>query len=106
MEARKKWDLISIASIPLSMTLAASAGVGAVLPSMDAFVTEGIDKKQRGTVSSLFSSMRFIGVAVGPPISALLLRGSMSTLFFVIASTGLAGAHIAAFAIRPEHKTG
>lgn len=93
-----KWD--QTWWIVLMLTIA-SAGIGAALPSLDALITEGIDKKQRGTVTSLYSSMRFIGVAAGPPISALLMRGSMSTLFFVIATAGLAAALLAAFTIRP-----
>lgn len=81
-----------------------SAGIGAALPSLDALITEGIDKKQRGTVTSLYSSMRFIGVAAGPPVSALLMRNSMSSLFLVIAIASLGAALINAFAIRPGQK--
>ncbi|QMV44663.1 MFS transporter [Cohnella cholangitidis] len=80
----------------------ASAGIGAALPSLDALITEGIDKKQRGTVTSLYSSMRFIGVAAGPPVSALLMRGSASVLFIVIATSSLLAALINVFAIRPD----
>src|SRR5699024_5094502 len=43
-------------------------GIGIVLPCLDAFITSGIEKDQRGTVSSIYSSMRFIGVALGPPV--------------------------------------
>ncbi|BBI33741.1 MFS transporter [Cohnella abietis] len=96
-----KWEQTLWIVLLLSV---ASAGIGAALPSMDALITEGIDKKQRGTVTSLYSSMRFIGVAVGPPISALLMRGSMSTLFLVVAATGLVATLITAFAIRPGHR--
>jgi ACDE family multidrug resistance protein len=85
----------------VTMLAIASAGIGAALPSLDALITEGIGKKQRGTVTSLYSSMRFIGVAAGPPISALLMKGSMSTLFLVVASTGLVATLITGFAIRP-----
>jgi len=86
----------------VAMLALSSAGIGAALPSLDALLTEGIDKKQRGTVTSLYSSMRFIGVAAGPPVSALLMRGSMSALFLTTGATLLAAALINAFAIRPE----
>ncbi|RNB67258.1 hypothetical protein EDM52_22920 [Brevibacillus invocatus] len=36
------------------------------LPCLDAFITEGIKKEERGTISAIYSSMRFIGVALGP----------------------------------------
>jgi MFS transporter, ACDE family, multidrug resistance protein len=88
----------------VAMLAVMSAGIGAALPSLDALITEGIDKKQRGTVTSLYSSMRFIGVAAGPPVSALLMRGSMSTLFYVVASMGFTAALITAFAIRPGQR--
>lgn len=32
-----------------------SAGIGATLPCLDALITEGVDKKQRGTITALFS---------------------------------------------------
>ncbi|TFE22597.1 MFS transporter [Cohnella luojiensis] len=66
-----KWDQPWWVVLLLSF---ASTGIGAALSSFHALITEGIDKKQRGTVTSLYSSMRFIGVASGPPISALLMQ--------------------------------
>jgi ACDE family multidrug resistance protein len=96
-----KWDQTWWIVVMLAVM---SAGIGAALPSLDALITEGIDKRQRGTVTSLYSSMRFIGVAAGPPISALLMRGSMSTLFYVLAATAFTAALITAFAIRPGQR--
>ncbi|KGX89743.1 MFS transporter [Pontibacillus halophilus JSM 076056 = DSM 19796] len=49
-------------------------GIGIALPCLDAFITEGIPKEERGTITSLYSSMRFIGVALGPPIAALMMK--------------------------------
>lgn len=46
-------------------------GIGAVLPSMDAQITEGIERVNRGTTTSLYCSMRFIGVALGPKVVSL-----------------------------------
>ncbi|TVY02222.1 MFS transporter [Cohnella terricola] len=83
------------------MLAVGSSGIGAALPSLDALITEGIDKKQRGTVTSLYSSMRFIGVAAGPPVSALLMKGSMSALFYVSAGSLVVAVLINTFAIRP-----
>lgn len=59
-----------------------SAGIGATLPCLDALITEGVDKKQRGTITALFSSMRFIGVSLGPPVVSLLI-GSHHFLLLV-----------------------
>ncbi|MDH4618941.1 MFS transporter [Brevibacillus sp. AY1] len=41
-------------------------GIGVALPCLDAFITESIKKEERGTISAIYSSMRFIGVALGP----------------------------------------
>jgi len=40
------------------------AGIGCALPCMDSLITEGIEKNQRGTITSLYSSMRFVGVSL------------------------------------------
>ncbi|WP_078381313.1 MFS transporter [Sutcliffiella halmapala] len=59
-------------------------GIGIALPSLDALITEGIEKEERGTITSIYSSMRFIGVALGPPIVALLIKGSDNIMFYVL----------------------
>jgi ACDE family multidrug resistance protein len=85
----------------MSLLFATGLGIGIVLPCLDAMVTEGIDKKQRGTITSLYSSMRFIGVAAGPPVTSLLL-GKEAALFFTFAAiAGVAGLS-ALFAIKPK----
>lgn len=57
------------------------AGIGIVLPSSDALITEGIEKHLRGTITSLYSSMRFIGVSLGPPVMSLLMGAGHVTMF-------------------------
>lgn len=81
---------------------AASAGLGAALPCLDALLTEGIDKEQRGTVTSFYSSIRFLGVALGPPLAALLIGGSGQALFWTNAGCCLAACLIVLFAIKPS----
>jgi MFS transporter, ACDE family, multidrug resistance protein len=79
------------------------AGIGLVLPSLDALITEGIDKKQRGTITSLYSSMRFIGVAAGPLLASVMLDRER-LMFWSFASVSIASCVIALLAIRPEQK--
>ncbi|MFD0679821.1 MULTISPECIES: MFS transporter [unclassified Paenibacillus] len=76
-------------------------GVGAALPSLDALITEGIEKEQRGTITSLYSSMRFIGVAAGPPAASILMDISSRSLFYSVSGTGIVAALLALLAIRP-----
>ncbi|TJY40750.1 MFS transporter [Cohnella pontilimi] len=77
-------------------------GLGAALPCLDALLTESIGKEQRGTVTSIYSSMRFIGVASGPPAGALLMKSSMETLFFVLAASCALACLLVLFTIRPK----
>ncbi|MFC4617502.1 MFS transporter [Camelliibacillus cellulosilyticus] len=79
-------------------------GIGVALPTLDAFITIGIEKENRGTITSLYSSMRYIGVALGPPLFALMMKGSVRLMFLVAAATALAGAIFALLAIKPKAK--
>ena len=58
------------------------AGLGAILPSLDALITENIEKEQRGTITSFYSSARFLGVAVGPPLMSFFMKKNESYLFY------------------------
>ncbi|WCN39548.1 MFS transporter [Aneurinibacillus uraniidurans] len=81
-------------------------GIGAALPSLDALITEGFEKQERGTITSIYSSMRFIGVALGPPLFAILLTVSQKAVFFTATGVGILAALLSLFAVRPsESKT-
>ncbi|KEQ24464.1 MFS transporter [Paenibacillus tyrfis] len=76
-------------------------GIGIALPCLDALITEGIKKEQRGTVSAVYSSMRFIGVAAGPPFISVGIKWPSAVLFGLLAGTVLVGGFVALFAIKP-----
>ena len=86
----------------ISMFLIAGVGIGAGLPCLDALITEGVEKEERGTISSIYSSMRFIGVAAGPPIIALLLKESTHWIFILLGSLSILAAIVALVAIKPK----
>ncbi|MRN55615.1 MFS transporter [Paenibacillus monticola] len=77
-------------------------GIGVALPCMDALITEGIEKENRGTITSLYSSMRFIGVALGPPVVSLLMIRGHWVLFGTMAAVGLVGGLLTLFAVTPN----
>lgn len=58
----------------LVVTSIVGMAIGMLLPILDAIVTENIEKEERGTISSFYSSARFIGVAAGPPVMSLLMK--------------------------------
>ncbi|ANX12465.1 MFS transporter [Fictibacillus arsenicus] len=84
----------------------AGIGIGAALPCLDALITEGIDKEARGTITSIYSSMRFVGVALGPPIYAVLMQSSHEMVFYTSAGVSILAAIAAFFAIKPEKEKG
>ena len=89
----------------ISMFLISGVGIGAGLPSLDALITEGIEKKERGTITSIYSSMRFIGVAAGPPLIAVLMKQSNNWIFILLSSLSIIAAFVALMAIKPDKKS-
>ena len=83
----------------ISLLFLSGVGIGFVLPSLDALITEGIEKKQRGTITSLYSSSRFIGVALGPLIGSVMLD---RRLFYLSAGCALLSLVLVMFGIRPR----
>jgi ACDE family multidrug resistance protein len=86
----------------ISMFLISGVGIGLGLPCLDALITEGTEKKERGTISSLYSSMRFIGVAAGPPIIAMLMKHSNHWIFILLSGLSIIAAIVALLAIKPK----
>ncbi|RSL32356.1 MFS transporter [Salibacterium salarium] len=80
----------------------AGIGIGFSLPCLDALITEGIAKEERGSVTSFYSSMRFVGVAFGPPIIALMMKNASDFIYFGLAGISLLAALITFFAIKPS----
>jgi MFS transporter, ACDE family, multidrug resistance protein len=89
------WWMVALFSI-------AGIGIGMMLPCLDALITEGIEKKERGTVTSFYSSLRFIGVAIGPPLAALLMKRETSMFLFLLVALCFLASTITFVAIKPE----
>ena len=73
----------------LIVTSILGVAIGALLPVLDALITENIKKRQRGTISSFYSSARFIGVAAGPPVVSLVLDNFINGLYITFSVAGL-----------------
>lgn len=85
----------------ITMFLLSGIGIGMGLPCLDSLITEGVEKEERGTVTSLYSSMRFIGVAAGPPVIALLMRYPHHWIFITFSCTCLLTSFVVLKAIKP-----
>ena len=73
----------------LIVTSIVGIAIGALLPVLDAIITENIRKEERGTVSSFYSSARFIGVAAGPPIMSLVMKNYLNISYIIGGIIGL-----------------
>ncbi|RPF50372.1 MFS transporter [Aquisalibacillus elongatus] len=75
----------------LLITSAIGLAIGGLLPTLDAMITENIEKKERGTITSLYSAARFIGVAAGPPLISIFMKDSLAVATIM---SGILGATI------------
>lgn len=73
----------------LIVTSIMGIAIGAILPVLDAVITENIEKQERGTISSFYSSARFIGVAAGPPIMSLVMKDYLNMSYIGAGVLGL-----------------
>ncbi|RDW18876.1 MFS transporter [Oceanobacillus chungangensis] len=81
-----------------------SIGIGLSLPCLDTLITGGISKVERGTITSFYSSMRFLGVAAGPPLTALLIENASNHLYLIFAFLSMLAALLTFWAIKPEKR--
>lgn len=73
----------------VSFLVITGIGIGMTLPSLDALITEGIEKEHRGTITSIYSAMRFVGVAAGPPSYSYFITISEYTIYYVSGAVSL-----------------
>lgn len=73
----------------ISFLVLTGIGIGITLPSLDALITEGIEKEERGTITSIYSAMRFIGVAAGPPVYSFLMSVSEHLVYYISAGSSV-----------------
>jgi MFS transporter, ACDE family, multidrug resistance protein len=66
-----------------------SVGTGLVLPCINSFITGSVPSDRRGFVTSLYGSVRFMGVAIGPPVFSTLMEWSRTGMFLVTAGLTL-----------------
>lgn len=77
----------------------AGIGTGLTLPCLNTIITSSCEAEKRGLITSLYGSVRFFGVALGPPLFGLLMQ-NRSLMFWVSAALAGVAALLAAFLIR------
>jgi ACDE family multidrug resistance protein len=58
--------------ILLSISFVMGIGCGLILPCLNTLVTSAVGIQERGIITSLYGSVRFLGAAIGPPIFSAL----------------------------------
>jgi ACDE family multidrug resistance protein len=72
-----------------AVLVVSSIGTGLVLPCINSLITGSVPADRRGFVTSLYGSVRFLGVAIGPPLFSKLMDWSRSGMFLITAGLTL-----------------
>ena len=88
----------------LIVFLVCGVGIGACLPCLDSLITESIEKGVRGTITCIYSSARYIGVAAGPPIVALLMGKNLTWTVGLLGILAILAAVLAFRSIKPPSR--
>ena len=89
-----------IAIVALSSLI--GIGIGATLPPLNTMITGATDSQERGVVTSLYGTVRFFGVAIGPPTFGLLVGAGTTATFLGAAAVAAASGAVALFFISPR----
>lgn len=76
-------------------------GTGLLLPCLNTMITGAVQKSERGMITSLYNSLRFLGVAAGPPLFGWMMDKSDQLVFISVASLSLITLGFVFFLIKP-----
>jgi ACDE family multidrug resistance protein len=79
-----------------------SIGTGLLLPGLNTMITGAVSKGQRGMILSLYSSLRFFGVAFGPPLFSWLMGINDRYVFISVSALSLLTLGLVFFLIKPS----
>jgi ACDE family multidrug resistance protein len=81
-----------------------AVGTGLVLPCLNTMITGSVQKEQRGMITSIYNSLRYIGVALGPPLFGYLMKISNQMVFIVVTALAVIALALVFFLIKPKGK--
>jgi MFS transporter, ACDE family, multidrug resistance protein len=85
----------------IGLLTVSSVGTGLLLPCINTMITGAVEKAERGMVTSLYSSLRFFGVAFGPPLFGWLMAISHQLVFITVSSLSLIALGLVFFLVKP-----
>jgi ACDE family multidrug resistance protein len=77
--------LVAHALLTAAMVVLLGVGNGLALPALNTMVTSAAAGQTRGLVTSLYGAVRFLGVALGPPIVGGLMEGGPKVVCWPVA---------------------
>lgn len=86
----------------VGLASAMGLGIGLILPGLNTLITGATGPRARGLVTALYGTVRFFGVAIGPPAFGLAQDGSRLLMFLVGAGIAALALALVAFLIRPQ----
>ncbi len=75
-------------------------GTGLLLPCLNTIITSTVASEERGLVTSIYGSVRFLGVATGPPLFGYLMDAGNAFMYWGGASLAAVTALVTLFFIR------
>lgn len=88
--------------IMIGLLTLGSIGTGLLLPCLNTLITGAVDKEERGMITSLYGSVRFLGVAFGPPLFSWLMGISHQAVFLSMTGLSFVTLLLAFFFIKPS----
>jgi ACDE family multidrug resistance protein len=77
-------------------------GTGLLLPCLNTMITGTVKKAQRGMITSIYSSLRFLGVAFGPPLFSWMMDISDQLVFITVTCLALIALVLTFFLVKPK----
>ncbi|MFC4768874.1 MFS transporter [Effusibacillus consociatus] len=84
----------------LALLVISGIGTGLVLPCLNMLITSAVSMEERGIVTSFYGSVRFLGVAIGPPVFTWLMGLSTAAMFLSVAGLALLSTALSTWLIR------
>lgn len=90
----------------IGLLTVSSIGTGLLLPCLNTIITGAVEKSERGMITSLYNSLRFLGVAAGPPLFGWMMDRSDQVVFITVSSLSLITLGFVFFLIKPPRQIG
>lgn len=85
----------------IGLLTASSVGTGLLLPCLNSLITGSVGTEKRGMVTSLYGSLRFFGVAFGPPLFGWMMGANDRIPFITASALSLVAFGLVLFTVKP-----